>query len=68
MKTLKEVYLEWAKREGGKIGVSIANLSELGAHLSDMMLETFPDVSDLLLKNAQRRKRMRERKKRARSK
>jgi hypothetical protein len=65
MKTLKEVYLEWAKREGGKIGVSIANLSELGAHLSDMMLETFPDVSDLLLKNAQRRKRVRERKRRA---
>ena len=59
IKTIKGIALELCKREAGKREVDIAQMTEIVAHLSDMMIEMefeMRTLSDILYKNGTIRK------------
>ena len=59
IKTIKGIALELCRREAGKKQVDVAQMTEIVAHLSDMMVEMefeMRTLSDILLKNGTSRK------------
>lgn len=58
MKNITELRKELMKREGGKKEISVAQMSEVLSHLSDISYEEVADISYLLWKNGKRRARL----------
>ena len=59
IKTIKGIALELCRREAGKKQVDVAQMTEIVAHLSDMIIEMefeMRTLSDILLKNGTSRK------------
>ena len=56
MKTIKQLVKELCRREGKKIGVSVAQMNEIVGCLSDLMYEDFGgEIEWLLIENGQNR-------------
>lgn len=61
--TIKKINLEVAKREGGRKQIDIAQITEIGAQISDIIYESRGLAGGVLYRNGERRAKLKRKKK-----